>query len=221
MEIFNLPPTSIVNKVIPKNAFDKYTTTRQKRLFTDLVSRIIWTHKLSADTVNLAGKKVEEIQIFSIELKAKEEIKAILDIIDKAIPYNIIFIVLYSDNFYFSTSIKHRHPTNEDVSIVDWTFKSGWTSPSVGIYSLHLKKNLDAVYHDFCVQLSGRSGFSNKPLISLIDFAKELSSLEKEISGLKAKLATCGQFNIKVELNILIRKKQERLNAINTKEDYK
>src|SRR5690554_2099177 len=110
MDLFNLPHTAKVNKVIPKNAFDSYTTTKQKRLFTDLVSRITWTHKLSTDTVNLLAKEIKEIQVFRIELKVKEEIQAVLSIIDKAIPYNIVFVIEHENLIYISTSTKHLHP---------------------------------------------------------------------------------------------------------------
>jgi hypothetical protein len=89
MELFKLPHTAKVNRVIPKNAFDSYTTAKQKKQFTYLIARITWTHKLSKDTVNLEGKDIKEIQVFRIELKVKEEIQTVLDIIDKSIPYNI------------------------------------------------------------------------------------------------------------------------------------
>jgi hypothetical protein len=93
MEIFKLPASTTVQKVIPKNAFDAYTRSKQKKLFTDLVSRITWTHKLSAETTNLRAYDINEIQIFRIELKVKNDIKPVLEVIDKAIPYHIIFVI--------------------------------------------------------------------------------------------------------------------------------
>lgn len=123
MELFNLPHTAKVNRVIPKNAFDAYTNSKQKKLFTDLILRITWQQKLSPDTVNLEAKEILEIQIFKIELKVREEIQSLLDIINKAIPYNIIFIVEESDAIYLSTSTKHPHPVNADNSVIDWTLE--------------------------------------------------------------------------------------------------
>ncbi|MDZ7847391.1 MAG: DUF4391 domain-containing protein [Owenweeksia sp.] len=46
MDFFDLPKKTEVKRVVPKNAFDRYTSTRQKKLFTDKVHRITWTHKL-------------------------------------------------------------------------------------------------------------------------------------------------------------------------------
>src|SRR5690554_2316255 len=110
MDFFNLPTRSKVGRVVPKNSFDEYTNTKQKKLFTDAIQRITWTHKLSSDTINLDAKDIEEIQIFKVELKEQLDILKILDIINKAIPYHIVFWVGFKDVAYISTSAKHPHP---------------------------------------------------------------------------------------------------------------
>lgn len=179
MVVFELPNSTKVGRVIPKNAFDNYATPKQKRLFTDLIARITWTHKLSSDTVNLEGKDLKEIQVFKIELKKKEEIQTVLDVIDKAIPYNIIFVIEHGGSIYLSTSTKHPHPVNEDNSVIDWTFKTGWFLLPENPYALELKKSIDAVYHDFCVQLSGNRSMQTKPLQDLVAYRKKNNSIGK------------------------------------------
>ena len=72
MNFFNLPHQTIVAKNVPKNAFDIYTNSQQKKLFVDVVEKIKWTNKLSKETINLEGKEINEIQIFQIELRKKE-----------------------------------------------------------------------------------------------------------------------------------------------------
>ena len=205
MELFNLPHTAKVNRVIPKNAFDAYTNSKQKKLFTDLILRITWQQKLSPDTVNLEAKEILEIQIFKIELKVREEIQSLLDIINKAIPYNIIFIVEESDAIYLSTSTKHPHPVNADNSVIDWTFRTSWFYHNENAYSLHLKKSLDAVYHDFCIQLSGKKSMAKKSLQDLVHYNKQIDTLEKEIIQLKKIIKNSKQYKYKVELNLLLK----------------
>jgi hypothetical protein len=214
MELFKLPHTAKVNRVIPKNAFDSYTTAKQKKLFTDLIARITWTHKLSKDTVNLEGKDIKEIQVFRIELKVKEEIQTVLDIIDKSIPYNIVFVIEFGGSIYISTSTKHPHPINEDNAVIDWTFKTGWFLPSENKYTLQLKKSIDAVYHDFCIQLSGKSSMATKPLQDLIAYKKKVDALEKEIAKLKSGMASSKQFNNKVELNLKLKATEDELQSL-------
>lgn len=146
MDFFDLPSKAKVGRVVPKNAFDEYTNTKQKKLFTDYIQRITWTHKLSADTVNLDAKEIQEIQVFKIELKQKSDIHKILEIINRSIPYHIVFWVEYDQEAYISTASKHPHPTNDDISVIDWTFTSDWFTKKEKIFSFNLKGGLDAVF---------------------------------------------------------------------------
>jgi len=147
--MFQLPPTTIVNKVIPKNAFDNYTSSKQKRMFTDKVAKIKWENKLSASTINLGGNEVEEIQIFSIVLKEKDQIGDLLQIIDRSIPYPIIFLVTYGEETMISLAKKHPHPTNENTAVIDWTFTSAWVEKTNNPYRLNLKQSLDFIFLHF------------------------------------------------------------------------
>jgi hypothetical protein len=214
MDLFNLPPTAIVNRVVPKNAFDSYATARQKKMFTNLVLRITWTHKLSSKTINLDGTEIKEIQLFRIELKEKEDIRPVLEIIDKAIPYPIIFVVVYEGGIYLSTSPKHPHPVKADNCVIDWTFKTDWLLPVENKYHLNLQKNLDAIYQDFCAQLSGNAQFIQKPIEELVAHSRLIDGLQKEISRLKASIANSQQFKQKVELNMRLKEVEAQLGSI-------
>jgi len=211
MYLFNLPYTTTVNRVIPKNAFDEYANTKQRRLFTDQVSRVIWTHKISPDTVNLEAREIKEIQVFEIELKFREDIKTILDIIDKAIPYHIIFIPAFNGEAYISLSVKHPHPVDENHTVIDWTFRSEWFSLGEKKYAIQLKRSIDAVFHDLCIQISGDVNFSNRPVMELVVYKKKVAALEKEIYDINLRMANCRQFNEKVKLNLLLLEKQATL----------
>lgn len=214
MELLSLPDTAKVNRVIPKNAFDSYTTAKQKKLFAELIARITWTHKLSPDTINLEAKEIKEIQIFKIELKVKQEIQPVLDIIDKSIPYNIIFVVEHDTLNYLSTSSKHPNPINEDNAVIDWTFKTEWFQSSDNKYTLQLKMNLDSVYHNFCMQLSSKSGVASKSIQALVEYNKKMDALNREIARLKLLISRSEQFNNKVTLNLLLKRLEKELKAL-------
>src|SRR5690606_24948194 len=151
--MFKLPPSTKIQKVIPKNAFDSFTNTKQKKTFSDKVQRITWANKIAFDTVNLTGVDVTEIQLFKIELKEKAIIKDLLSIIEKAIPYHIIFWIEFGDEFHISTSVKHLHPQNGDIAVIDYTFTSDWKSIVENNYQIELRNNLDWVFKNFCDQL--------------------------------------------------------------------
>ena len=215
MEIFNLPINTKVNRVVPKNTFDSYTNTKQKKLFVDKVSRITWSHKLSKKTTNLKANEVSEIQVFKIELKVFEEISQILEIIDRAIPYPIIFIIQYKDQVYFATSSKHPHPTNQDNTIIDWLFKSKWVLTTKTPYSLNLKISLDHVHKDFILQLSGKEEDNSRSIKEIVEYHQQKHALEKEIEKLNLQIKRSKQYKKKVELNLQLRDKEKELKNIN------
>ncbi|HCR77832.1 MAG TPA: DUF4391 domain-containing protein [Chryseobacterium sp.] len=202
--MFGLPKSTVVKKVIPKNAFDIYTNTKQKKAFADKIVRITWSNKLSQDTINLTGKDVTEIQFFEIELKEKVNIKDLLVIIDKAIPYHIIFKVKFGDEYYVSTSAKHIHPTNDDIAVIDYTFSSEWMNECEELFFIELKNNLDWIYKNFCFQFVNSNEAKN--LQELIHQEKKLHQIKKEIEKIKSEISRCKQFNKKVELNISLKK---------------
>jgi len=216
MDMFNLPYSTKVNSVIPKNTFDKYTTGKQKKLFTELVFRITWVNKLSSDTVNLPFQEIMEIQVIKLELKKKIEIQPVLNIIDKVSPYFIIFIIEHDGSVYLSTSVKHAHPVNENNAVIDWTFKSDWFNPEITTIGFNLKISLDAVYRDFCIQIAQLTGMATKTLSELVEYNVKLDQLQKEILKLKTGIKTATQFNKKVELNMALKRKEEELARLYT-----
>jgi len=211
--MFNLPKSTIANKVIPKNTFDEYTNSKQKQQFSDKISRIKWVNKLSPETINLSGEEVKEIQVFHIELRVKEQITDLLKIIDKAIPYHILFILKFEGLAMLITAQKHIHPTNEDMAVVDWNFSTDWIEQEKFNYQLNLKQNLDFVFEDICFQISG-DGQKDKSIAGLISHEQQKQQLEKRIEKLTSEIKRCKQFNKKVELNRTLFDCQNKLNEI-------
>lgn len=216
MKIFDLPLSSEINRVIPKNSFDSYTNTRQKKLFSELVDKIRWLNKLSYHTVNLPGKDVEEIQLFEITLKKKAKIDELLHVIDRAIPYNLIFIVLYGGKYSLSASVKHSHPTSPDNAVIDWTFQSDWLSSKNHAYELRLRQSLDITFNDFCRQLSGKPN-AKVSISELISFEQQTAELRKTISQTEILIRKQRQFNKKVELNLQLQKLKADLATLASK----
>lgn len=212
--MFDLPEATVVNRVIPKNSFEKYSTASQRRQFAELVQKITWQNKLSTETTNLQGAEIKEVQVFLIELKQKQKIDSILSVIDRAIPYPIIFCIKYDSTFYYSASQKHSHPLNEDNAIIDWTFKTDWLDVAECSLSIILKKNLDTVFEIFCSQIS-RPNKTTTGLNELADFDRKRKTLQRERERLMNAINSCKQFNKKVELNVELKAVEKRLNDLN------
>lgn len=210
--LFELPKHTIVNKVIPKNAFDEYSNTKQKRIFVDTIERIKWSNKLSTETINLPSSDIQEIQIFEIELRKKEKIEVLLELINKAIPYHIVFILSYENEVLVSTSKKHQHPTNDNQSVIDWTFSTDWFLNTDNTLQLKLSGTIDKIFSDLCFQISGKQNLS---LPELIKQEEKKKALETEITRLENAIKKAKQFKEKVELNNELQKASEQLNELN------
>jgi len=198
--MFDLPASTIVNKNIPKKTFDEYATPKQKRLFTNVVSKIKWAYKLSQQTINLNGIEVKEIQIFEIELKEKSNINELLLLINRVIPYPILFEIKHEEFLMYSISQKHSHPTNENQAVVDWTFSTDWKTPKEPIFTLQLAHNLDFVFSEICFQISGIQSFKNRDVTKLIAVEQKMKLLNINIDKLSISIKNCKQFNRKVAL---------------------
>ena len=209
--MFNLPERTIFNRVVPKNKFDKYTNSTQKKIFREDVERIRWTNKLSKDTINLDGKDLEEIQLFTVELRNSTRVSDLIKVIDKAIPYTIIFTFKYEDEVLISVSKKHLHPTNPDNAVIDWTFTSEWSEQAKFSITLDLRESLDHVLADLCKQLSGET--NDVSLDELVELKSTEQDLLKRIKRLEQQIVREKQFNKRVELNRELNDLKRKLNT--------
>ncbi|WP_159019852.1 DUF4391 domain-containing protein [Algibacter sp. L3A6] len=212
MSYFQLPIQAKKDKSIPKNAFYEYATSKQKQLFVDVVDKIKWQYKLGPDTINLEGVEVLEVQIFEITLKQKKNVEIVLPIIEKAIPYHIIFLISFMDEIMLYTSQKHLHPVNENNAVVDWVFKTDWFVNQEKNYQLDLKISLDKVFEDFCFKISNNSIASTEEgLHALIEKEQKIQELNNQINRLEAQIKRTKQFNKKQPLNSELNKLKSEL----------
>ncbi len=109
MVVYTLPDKADINKFIPKNKFFEkaIVNTRLKNEFIAQIQRINWKYKLAESTIGIPKTdEVEEIQIFEIQLRQKILPKNILKLIDKAIPYPILYEFVYDNDIAYGISYK-------------------------------------------------------------------------------------------------------------------
>ena len=218
--MFNLPKTTVVDKIIPKVKFYEKTkaNSKLKQLFIDDIEQIIWKNKLSKDTINLdEGKKVKEIEIFEITLKHKDLSKDILKTIDKFIPYQILYILRFEDKIKFTIAYKDNNKNNGNIMVVDSYYESDWINENECNISLDLINSLDYVYNELIKSFIPREIPKNNIDIKyIVQNEKEIQILEKEIDKLEKTLSKEKQFNKKVEVKKILREKIKQLQNLNT-----
>lgn len=198
----NLPIKCEVNKIIPKKIFyEKLNISLSlKKEFIHKLERIYWKYKIAEDTINITKTTdVEEIEIFELTLKEKCDIKNIINIITKKIPYIILFIIIYNDEFQYAIKFK------ENILLTNWNEEKDFNF--VGI-------NLKEVYNNIIREFINNE--SNANIEEIIEKNKQVEELKRKISVLKNKITREVQFNRKVELNIeLINLEKELEELIN------
>lgn len=202
---FALPPQAYVHKFIPKNKFFEKTAinSKLKKEFTDQIQKITWEYKLAEGTIGIAGTpSVEEIQIFEIQLKEKVIPKNVLKIIDKTIPYPILYVFIYEDNVAYGITLK------EDSSKRYYFTK--WNEDKTFTFS---GTTLERVYQGIITTFIDVSQ-EGKDFATIVATDKQIEMLEKEISALKTKIKNEKQFNRKVEFNKALLDKKKTLESI-------
>lgn len=121
INILNLPAKTIYGKFVSKeklyNHADINASTKEK--FVRQIERITWANKISPETVNVKPGKYSEIEVFRIDLKDCNIDDKLIQIIDRAIPYPILFVICYNDYFYLTMSYK-------DGANIGPYFKCNW-----------------------------------------------------------------------------------------------
>lgn len=202
--MLHLPQRTLYNRKIPKNKFYEKldANSKLKELFINQVDYIIWKHKLSQETTNLEPTEdVQEIQVFELHLKQKELSRAVLENIDKAVPYPILYILIYEDEARFVIAYKQKNQKAENKSMIHSYYESNWQP--INEISLHVTNglNLEAVYENMIKSLMTISAAPDEDLESMIYRQHRIELLKKKFTLLESKMNKEKQFNRKVEMN--------------------
>ena len=212
--MLSLPKSTEFNKRIPKQKFyEKLSVTPAlKKVFTEQIRMIFWRNKIAATTLNIAvGKQVTEIEIFEIRLNSPDLEENVLRLIDREIPYHIVFLLEYAGKYQAWTSYK-------EVSSRNIAFKVGiyyhtvWLSE--GEMSIRIDGlDLDTVYENFVRQIAGNrlDSTDNTTLKESVERQGKREQLERRIAALEAGIKKEKQPKKKFELVRELRKLQEVL----------
>ena len=213
--MINLPKSTEFNKRIPKQKFyEKLNVTPAlKRSFIDQIKTVIWRNKIAESTINIApGKTVTEIEIFEIQLNSSELDTDVLKLIDKEIPYHIVFILSYEGKYQAWTAYKEETVSGNSAFKVDTYYHTEWLEEE----NLPLKADgldIDMVYENFVRQIAGDAlkNVNDESLKESVEREKKREQLKKQIAALEAKIRKEKQFNKQVEMNGRLKKLRKEL----------
>ena len=220
--MLGLPKSTEFNKRIPKQKFyeNLSVTPAMKTAFTEQIKIIYWRNKLAATTLNLApGRIVTEIEVFEIRLTSPDLDEDILRLIDREIPYHILFLLEYDGKYQAAMGYKEAASSGKAAFKVERYYRTEWLTEEE--LSLHLEGlTIDAVYENFIRQIAGDRlvGNKNTTLKESVEQQKQREQIEKQIAALETKMKKEKQLNRKMELKAEIKKlRQALVNAQNSK----
>jgi hypothetical protein len=200
-----LPEQSRVHKGIPKSKFFEkaLVNTKLKREFTEKIQKIFWEYKLSESTIGISKTDtVEEIQVFVIQLKEQTIPKNVLKLIDRSIPYPILYVFKYDTHTAYGITLKGGGEQRYYFS--DWGAEMNFDFSGV---------NLEAVYKRIVKTFLGASE-NEQNFTELIENDKKRKTLEREIKAIVNKIKNERQFNKKVELNGILQSKKREIEPL-------
>jgi hypothetical protein len=215
--MLNFPKTTEFNKRIPKQKFYnklKVSSTLEQQ-FVKEIETIYWKNKLSADTLNVsAGNAVKEIEIIEINLRQQNISKNIIEIIDREIPYHIVFVLKYKGLAQIYISFKEDSKNRENKFKVNSYFKTEWLNYE-GLSLEIIGLTLDKIYENFIIQVAGdRLQVENgKDIKEAVLKTKEKELLESLTISLENKIKNEKQYNFQVKLAEELRKVKKQLRS--------
>lgn len=223
--MLSLPKSTEFNRRIPKQKFyeNLSVTPELKRAFVEQISVIYWRNKLAVTTLNVGqGENVTELEIFEIKLNQPSLDSKVLQLIDKEIPYHILYLLEHNGEYQAWIGYKEPSLVKADTFKVNSYYHTEWLSLDklpMRLDGLHM----DAIYDNFIRQIAGeRLGFdrlnevgSKSSIKDAIDQDNMRQKLNKQMAALEGKMKNEKQFNIQVKLNAelkLLKKELEELN---------
>ncbi len=214
----DLPESTAFNRCIPKQKFyeNLSVTTELKRVFVEQINVIYWRNKIAPDTVNIApGETVTEIEVIEIRLNQPGLDKRILQLIDREIPYHILFLLMDKEQVQAWIGYKEQSQGGTAAFKPGAYYHTEWQP--VDELSLRLDGlNMDAVYEGFIRQIAGEKleDRADGDLKEAVTRDERRQKLQKEIAVLEKKVQREKQFNIQVVLNGELKRLKKELEGL-------
>lgn len=217
--IYEYPKKTKFGKMVAKSKIYKHANASSalKDKFKAQIDKITWSYKLAPETLNLnASDSVSEIQIFDVKVKIQNVSEELLRVIDKVIPFPIIFQLYYEDKIKIKAAYKRPSDADSSKWVIESYFESEWLDADTQRESLPVALDLTKLYEKMLQVLmpditTNSTSSSIKEQVSHIQLYR---AKEKEYEKLKAKRDKEKQFNRKAELNKQLKVLLKELNKL-------
>ena len=233
LNFLNVPTESIYRQFIPKKQFYSHgdLTTAEKNLFVNNIERLTLYAQLTRANTNIPVYKddqrtYEEVTVFLLELRSKENLQRIVRTIMDTIPYPMILVAKDLDSYSFYGAHQRDNLVDQSKIILEEMYHTDFISEDHDfIKQLDYKKlnkmNFYQLYDNYIQQLIAHN--LEKRKIKQVDNQAEvlaaIEEKEEQIQLLRNKLKKEKHFNKKMELNMQIKKIEQELKRMEDNDD--
>ena len=208
--MINLPSSTFVGKVVPKEKFYSKcaVNTATKNLFVKYVEQIVWQNKLTAQTMAAEkGLLVNEIDVFEVKMKSFDCPRKLFEFIDQNLHHHNIFVLTYDDKAKLFVNFKEKE---KDETFLE-SFETPWMPADEPAFNLS-GSNMDEIYESIVCSAASDYVIASEvkqSKTSLKDYIiqnKQNAKIQAQIEKLEKKLANEKQVNRQGEIRAEIRK---------------
>ena len=206
--MFAYPKQAEVNRPVPKTKIYAHAkpSKRVKELFTKQVGEIIWRYKLAPETTNVPARDgIHEIQVFEIAAKTEEVDDGVLESINKAIPFPLLFRLTHDEHIQFATAFKRPSDVDASKWVIEASFRTKPQPKTFAPTSLPVALDLASLYEQIVrhhMPLRARAGESIRDQVARFIL---IEAKQRQLEQLQDQLGKEKQFNRKVEINAAVR----------------
>lgn len=215
--MFIYPEKAKFNRTLPKvRIYDKAKLSKAVKVkFVSQINEIVWKYKLSPETINLPARDgFTEIQVFEISLREPESDSDVLFAIDKAIPYPILYRLLYEGRVKRVAAYKRPAADTSGKWLTETYFETDWADDVVPVKPLPVALDLKGLYEQILFTYIDLPPRPDENLELLVERVKMIRKCRRDLQALETKMSSEKQFNRKVELNAQVREMQSVLNSL-------
>ena len=191
--MLDFPKSTAFGRRFPKQKFYENldVSAEVKRLFVEQVKLITWANKLSLETMNIApGQMVREIEVFRLTLQGQELDGRVLELMDRQIPYHILFLLERPDgSAQLHVTYKEASQSGSNAFQLRQSYHTEWMQPEV--LSLNLTAlDMDALYESIVRQIAGDAiaAPEAETLKAAVEQTMEKEKRLRQIEALRAKM---------------------------------
>lgn len=200
---------------LPKERFYTHATMTPilKRAMVDDIEQIVWSHTLTAETLNVnRSDKVRQIDVLTVSLKKRECNEKIFEVIVRAIPRHMLFVLKCKNECRLLIHYKEAYENVKGKYRIVESYTTDW-KPEEEVTLSITGLDLERIYHNFVYQIAGDK-LTKEPgreLSKAVEQHREAEKIRNRIARLEAKMRNEVQFNLQLQLSAEIKELKKKL----------